>query len=129
MRPHQIARDDYNILEICKLVRTQAHNYHNQVRLLRQEQDEHDFPDDVYFEILREIRTDIFTNLHAGLRGLYSARITRRWFRHISMLTINERSHSWEPGSPLAVRYIRGIVEGLWDIIFTETGNSEFESS
>lgn len=120
MYPH-IPRDDYNIREITFLVRTKAAKYHNQVRALRDEQDEYDLPDDVYYRILREIRTGIFTELHAGLRGLYSARLTRKWFKHISMLTINERSHSWDARSPLPVRYITGIVEGLWDMINTET--------
>lgn len=129
MRPHQPARDDYNIMEICSLVRSQSRIYHNRVRLLRKKQAKYGFADDIYFEILKKIRTEIFTKLHAGLRGLYSARITRRFFRPISLLTINERSHSWDPSSPLANRYVLGIVEGLWDIIFTETGNSEFETS
>ena len=121
MRPHQPARDDYSIREIVTLVSRNARMYHNQVRFLRDDQEEMGFSDDTYFRILREIRMETFTNLHSGLRGLYSSRLTRRWFRHISMLTINERSHSFTPGSPSAVRYITGIVEGLWDMFNTET--------
>ena len=121
MRPHQPVRDDYSILQISRLVRRQATRYHTLVSNLRYDREEMGFSDDTYFRILREIRNEAFTNLHSGLRGLYSARLTRRRFRHSSMLTINERSHSFTPGSSLPVRYITGIVEGLWDIINTET--------
>ena len=127
MRPHQPSRDVYSIRKISKLVSIQASKYHNRVRILRDGWQ--NLPDEAYYRILKEIRLEIFTNLHSGLRGLYSPRIARKWFKHISMLTINERSHTFTPGSPVSIRYITGICEGLWDIIFTETGNTDYVSS
>jgi len=110
-------RDQYDIEHIYKLVKIQGQSYHNQARALRREQRRYQFGDGVYHHLLKGIRTKVFTNLHAGLREEFSANKTRKWFKHLCKLTVNERSHSWEPGDMLPVRYIIGNVEGLWDII------------
>ena len=111
------ARDEYDIQHIYGLVRRNAQNYHIQRRSLRREQRRYQFDDDIYDLIMKEIRTDIFANLHNGLRQEFSARKTTKWFKHLCMLIVNERSHSFTPGDPMANRYIIGNVEGLWDII------------
>jgi len=110
-------RDQYDIEHIYGLVRNEAIRYHNQARALRREKRRYQFGDGVYNHLLKNIRTRVFTNLHSGLREEFSATKTRKWFKHLCKLTVNERSHSWQPGDPLPTRYIIGNVEGLWDII------------
>lgn len=122
------ARDQYDIDHIYGIVRRLAQNYHVKRRSLLREQRKNHFDYDIYNSILRDIRMDIFTDLHAGLRSEFSAAKTTRWFKHLCKLIVNERSHSFQPGNPLPNRVIIGIVEGLWDMINTETHFGEFNS-
>jgi len=117
----QPPRNYFDIDAINLIVRKQSRRYHIQARSLRREQRRYQFSDDIYHFLLKEIRTEVFTNLHAGLRGLYSAGTTRKWFKHLCKVIVNERSHSFNAGDPLPGRYIIGIVEGLWDMFNTES--------